>query len=164
MNNFQKYILPLIIFIPLGVIQLTLIPLMSVDFIVPDLIIIYLVYLTLKNGQIYGTVYGFVFGFLFDLISGGLLGSSMFAKTLSAFVAGFFYKEKKLEENLNVFTLSFIVLISAFINSVFYSLIGANQIPVSFFSIVFIHGFLPAVYTTFISFPLSISGIGRRFI
>lgn len=164
MNNFQKYILPFIIFIPLCALQLTLIPLMSVNFIAPDLIVIYLVYITLKNGQLYGTLFGFIFGFMFDLISGGLLGSSMFAKTLSAFVAGFFYKEKRIEENLNVFTLSFVVLIGSFINSVFYSLLGANQVPVSFISIIFIHGLLPAVYTTFVSFPFSIFRIGRKYL
>ncbi len=144
--------------------QLTLVPLLSVDFIAPDLIIIFLVYLTLKNGQLYGTFFGFIFGFLFDLISGGLLGSSMFAKTLSAFVAGFFYKDKKIEDSLNVFTLSVVVLISSFINAVFYSLLGANQIPLSFVSVIFIHGLLPAVYTTLISFPFSILGIGRKFL
>ncbi len=164
MMNFQKYILPVLILIPLAAVQLTLIPLISIDFIAPDLIIIYLIYLTLKNGQLYGTLFGFIFGFMFDLISGGMIGSSMFSKTLSAFVAGFFHKDKKIEEKLNVFTLSFVVLVGGFINSVFYSLLGANQILLSFVSIIFIHGLLPAVYTTLISFPFSILGLGRKYI
>ncbi len=75
--------MPVIIGIIAIVLQLTLIPLISFDFILPDILLIVLVYFTLLKGQLFGTVYGFILGFLFDIFSGGLIGSAMFSKTLA---------------------------------------------------------------------------------
>ncbi len=89
------YIISLVLFFPLLVVQTTIIPLVEINGIVPDLIMILLVYYAIKYGQIYGTVLGFVYGFFFDLITGSLFGSVMFSKTLTGFIAGYFSNENK---------------------------------------------------------------------
>ncbi|KAB2837759.1 MAG: rod shape-determining protein MreD, partial [Melioribacteraceae bacterium] len=67
---YLKFLIPILIFIPLAALQLTVVPLISVDFVVPDLIVILIVFFTLRNGQIYGSLLGFILGLLFDLASG----------------------------------------------------------------------------------------------
>jgi rod shape-determining protein MreD len=150
----NKYIIPILIFIPIAVIQLTLVPLISINSIAPDLVVILLVFITLKNGQLYGTIMGFVFGLLFDLMSGGLLGSAMFAKTLAGFIAGYFYNESKIIENTNTVKIVFIVLIIAIIDSSIYSLLALPKTIVSINSIIFEQGLLPALYSSMLSLTI----------
>ena len=52
------YILAILLFFPLLVIQTTIVPLLAVNGIIPDLIIILLAFYTLKMGQLHGTILG----------------------------------------------------------------------------------------------------------
>jgi rod shape-determining protein MreD len=56
------YIIAIILFFPLLLLQSTLVPLISIVGVIPDLILILLVYFTLRMGQIHGTVLGFTYG------------------------------------------------------------------------------------------------------
>jgi rod shape-determining protein MreD len=152
----QKYIFPLLLFVPVAAVQLFVVPLITFDGIGPDLVVIIVIYFTLLYGQFYGTILGFVIGALFDVISGGIIGSSMFAKTLTAFAVGYFYDENKLEQNTGTLLLVFIVFIGALINSFFFALLGTQEITLSLTFIVFDISLLPAVYTAVFSFPLII--------
>ena len=151
---FEKYFLPIIIFFPIAIVQLTLVPLISIDSVAPDLIIILLVYFTLRKGQLYGTVLGFAFGFFFDLMSGGLLGSAMFSKTLAGFITGYFYNESKIIENTASIRLVFIVLLVSIIDASIYSLLALPEIRISISSIILEQGLFPAVYTSVLSLTL----------
>lgn len=146
-------IIPAALYIPLLIIQLTIVPFVSIDFISPDLILILLLYYTLLNGQLYGTITGAVFGLLFDLISGGLIGSSMFSKTLAGFIAGYFYNENKLESNVSSLNFVYIVLLCAFIDSFFYNIFSGAESD-SFLFLIINKGILPAVYTAIVSLIL----------
>src|ERR1039458_3180717 len=91
----RPYILPIIYFFILLLLQTTVVNLISINYIVPDLILILLVFYTIKNNQIYGMVLGFIFGFLFDIITGSLLGSSVISKTITGLTAGYFSDDKE---------------------------------------------------------------------
>ncbi len=78
-----EYLIPLLVFFPLLLVQIIIVPLISIEGFVPDLLLILLIFYTLRKGQLYGTVLGFVFGLFIDLITGSLLGSTMFSKTLT---------------------------------------------------------------------------------
>lgn len=151
-----KYYLPIIIFFPLAVIQLTAVPLISINQVGPDLILVLLVYFTLSNGQVYGTVLGFVFGFLFDLISGGLLGSAMFSKTLAGFSAGYFYNENKIEFNTGTLIFIAIVFVCAAIDSFAYSVLSYSGTGISVIYLIFEMSILPGTYTAILTFPFLI--------
>lgn len=150
------YIYAILIFIPLTVLQLTIIPLISFNQIAPDLILIVLVYYTLKLGQIHGTILGFIMGLLFDLVSGGVLGSAMFAKTLSGFLTGYFYNENKMEFNLNSFMLLLIIFGVGSIDSVIYTFFSTTETNTSLFMLIFVQGLLPGLYSAVVSLPLII--------
>ena len=62
----SQYIISILLFFPLLLIQTTIVPLLAIDTVIPDLIIILLVYYSITQGQIYGSILGFTYGFLFD--------------------------------------------------------------------------------------------------
>jgi len=159
-NN--RYILPVIIFIPLLLLQITVIPLFAFYNATPDLILILLVYYSINYGQTYGTVLGFVFGFLFDLITGSLLGSAMLSKTIAGFIAGYFSNENKRDIYAASYVFSFIVLLCAVVDSIVYSFFSATELQRNFLLLFFEQGFLPGLYTAIVSIMVVVFIPGRR--
>jgi len=147
----QKYVYPLLIFFPVLLLQTTLVPFASISGVVPDLILILLVYYTLFYGQIYGTVMGFIFGFLFDIITGSLLGSAMLSKTISGFIAGYFSSESKMGIYFKSYAFSLIVLLCAVIDSVVYTFFSSIELNTSIVQVFFSQGILPGLYTAVVS-------------
>ncbi|MBN1638802.1 MAG: rod shape-determining protein MreD [Ignavibacteriales bacterium] len=148
-----KHYLPLIIFIPLILIQLNIIPLISFAYITPDLIVILLVYFTLVYGQIYGTVLGFVLGFLVDISTGGILGAGMFTKSITGFIAGYFYNENKIHFNTSTLLFVFIVFITSTLDAFLFAMI-TSQMAVSIAFLFFETGLLSGFYTAAFSLPV----------
>ena len=130
------------------VIQVSIVPLISISGIYPDLLVIFLVYLTLRKGQLFGTVAGFIIGFFFDIFSGSILGAAMFSKTLAGFTAGYFFNENKIQYNLNSYLFILIVFFCGALDSMFYQLLISNKIEVNFAVLFFRQSILPAVFTT----------------
>lgn len=151
-----QYIFPLLLFIPLLILQTTVIPLFALFNAVPDLILILLAFYAISYGQIYGTILGFVYGFLFDLITGSLLGSAMLSKTIAGFVAGYFSNENKREAYLKSYIFSLIVLLCTLIDTIVYSFFSTIDLSKSFVVLFFEQALLPALYTAVISIIVSI--------
>jgi rod shape-determining protein MreD len=159
----RSYLFPFLFFFPILLVQITIVPFASIGGVVPDLLLILLVYYTLKNNQIYGTVLGFIFGFLFDLITGSLLGSSMLSKTLAGFMAGYFASENKFEVYLKSYSFSLIVLLCAIIDSVVYTFFSSVEITTSILELFLGQGVFPGVYTAVISVLVVFFHPRRRF-
>ena len=146
-----KQVLPIIFFFPVLLFQITVIPLISINGIIPDLLLILLVYFAILYGQIYGTVLGAAYGFLFDLITGSLLGSMMLSKTVVGFVSGYYSAETQREKFLNTYAFTFIILLCAVIDSVIYSFFSAVDFNTNIFKLFFDQALLPALYTGVVS-------------
>ena len=145
-----------IIVLILIALQLTLIPLVSINGIIPDLVVIYVVIYAMRNGQLKGTFFGFIVGLFFDLFSGGLLGSAMFAKTLAGFVAGYFHKDDEEDIFSNTILFTSIIFISSLIDSFFYAFLGSAEVEINVLSLIFTNGIFPAVYTSLIGLAYSL--------
>ncbi len=152
----KSFLKPILIFIPLALIQLTVVPLISIGNIAPNLIIVLITYFTLKHGQFYGTLLGFILGFILDLISGGLIGAFMFSFTLSAFIAGYFYNENKIEFNVESFFFLVIVAVCGALNAFIYSVISNSNAEVNLFLLFLEEGLFPGLYTSFFGLPMII--------
>ncbi len=150
-------------FLPVVALQTTLVPFISIKGITPDIILILLIIYTLKLGQMPGTILGFSFGFFFDLVSGGLLGTSMFSKTIAGFVGGYFFSENKIDTFLNSFTFSGIILICSIFDSVLFTFFSSIDFTSNIFQIFFEEGLLPALYTALISLLITIFRSNKRF-
>jgi rod shape-determining protein MreD len=120
MSNQTKYILLSLFFI---LMQTTLVQLFSLNNIVCDLLLIWVVYIAIREGQIIGTVYGFAIGLVFDIITGGFIGLSSLTKSLSGFFAGYFYNDNKTEITLGTYRFLLLVLFTSIIHNVIYILI-----------------------------------------
>lgn len=159
-----EYIIPFIFFIPVAVIQMTIVPFLTFDFIAPDLVMILIIYYTLKSGQMFGMLIGFFMGFLFDLFSGSLLGSHMFSYTIIGFIAGYFYSENKISLNINSFFFLFIVFICASIGSIANSFFSSPETNISIIYVLFDQGLLPGIYTSVIALPVVVINPRKRLI
>ena len=49
----KQFLIPALIFIPVAILQMSVVPLISLDYIAPDLIIILLVFFSINNGRTY---------------------------------------------------------------------------------------------------------------
>ncbi|NJD23063.1 MAG: rod shape-determining protein MreD [Melioribacter sp.] len=151
-----QYIKPILFFIPLAVIQLVIVPLISISNIAPNLVFVLIAYFTLRRGQIYGTILGFILGFLLDIISGGLIGAYMFSFTISAFIVGYFYGENKIDINVSTYFLLFILFICGSINSFLFAVVSSSNSNLSLFFMILEEGILHGFYTALFGLPIVI--------
>lgn len=150
----KELALPFILFIPIAVLQYAFVPLISFGGVAPDFILVLLVFYSLKLGQLKGTVVGFAYGFFTDIFTGGVLGSAMFAKTLSGFIAGYFSNENKIDLYLGSFFFLFIILICGIVDSIAFSFFSGKEIYASLAVLIFEHGLLPALYSSLMGLPI----------
>jgi rod shape-determining protein MreD len=158
------YFFPLMVFFPLLLIQIIIVPLISIEGFVPDLVLILLVFYTLKKGQLYGTILGFVFGLFIDLITGSLLGSSMFSKTLIGFVAGYFYNENKIDIYFKSYTFLLILFLCSILDNISLTLITSFDYETNLLSLIFSNSMIPVFYTVTIGAVVIIFYPKRKYI
>lgn len=102
--------------------QTTVVEFLAVHTIVPDLVLIWIVVIALRRGQIPATVAGFSMGLVQDLVSGpdGMLGLSALTKTIAGFLAGYFYAENKTPQILGSYRLLLITGIVSLVHNALY--------------------------------------------
>lgn len=158
-----KYIIPLFIFIPVVLVQLTVIPFISIQEVIPDLLLIAVVYLSIAYGQIFGTVTGASYGLVYDLISGNLVGSNMLSKTVAGFIAGYFSGETKRDKYLNTYSFTLVVFISALIDTVIFSFFSVIDFNTNFLLALFNYALMPSIYTSLVSILVVVVPYKRAF-
>lgn len=159
----SDYIIPVLIFFPVLVLQTTIIPLIEISGVIPDLILILLVFYSIRQGHIYGSILGFTFGLFYDLITGSLLGSAMLSKTVVGFVAGYFSNENKRDAYLHSYPFILIVLLCSVVDSIVYAFFSDTDINRNILLLFFEQGMLPGLYTSVISILVMIFMPKRRF-
>ncbi len=145
-----KFIFSLLFFIPVLVIQNTLVQFITWNAIAPNFVLILLIFYSIIHGQLYGTVLGFVYGLLFDLITGGLLGSAMLSFTIAGFIAGYFSNENKRHIFLKPFNFGFIVLLCSITASIIFSIFSTIDFSSNIIVSLFEEGLLPGFYTSIV--------------
>lgn len=131
--------------------QTTIVTFMSIGNIVPDVLLIWIVYVAVTEGQIKSTVTGFCTGLAMDLVSGQFLGLSALTKTIAGFLSGYFYHENKVEVTLGNYQFLVIVAIASFVHNVVYFVIFTQGSAVGFMKAVIEFGVLSTFYTTVIA-------------
>lgn len=158
-----KYFIPILVFIPVVLIQLTVIPLLSVQEVVPNLMLIAVVYFSILYGQIFGTITGASYGILYDLISGNLAGSNMLSKTVAGFIAGYFSGETRREKYLYTYSFTLVTFISALIDTTIFSFFSVIDFNTNFLLALFNHALLPSIYTSLVSILVVVVPYRRAF-
>ena len=131
------------------ILQTTVVRFLAVGMIVPDIVLLWVVYIAITEGRIPAMTAGFLLGLLLDLISGrdGMLGLGALAKTLAAFVAGSFHNENKTLQILGGAQFLLILFLSAVVHHLAYFLIFLQGSEFGFWTSIGLFA-VPATLTT----------------
>ncbi|NUN09853.1 MAG: rod shape-determining protein MreD [Ignavibacteriaceae bacterium] len=145
-----RSLIPILIFIPILLLQIYVVPVIEISGAVPDLILIVLIYFTLREGQLYAMILAMAYGFIYDISTGNLIGASMLSRVITAFIVGYFYNENKSETYLGNPIFPLIVLLGGFLNSAMYNLIVNFDINLNIAGIILFSALFPALYSAFV--------------
>jgi rod shape-determining protein MreD len=140
-----KYIFLSVVFL---LVQMNVAHLLTVEGITPDILIIWVVYLSLKEGQTAGTIWGFCIGLAFDIATGGFIGLSALTKTICGFSTGFFYNENKTLITLSSYRFLVAVLVASLIHNSIYFLVYTQGSDIGLARAVLQVGLATTFYTT----------------
>jgi rod shape-determining protein MreD len=137
----EHYIRSALVALALLLLQTTFIPYLSIGGFLPDIFLIWVVYVAIRRGQMEATITGFAVGLLQDAVSMQFFGLSALTKTIAGFVAGYFFNENSTEQTLGSYRFLTILLLSSFVHNIIYY--G-----------VFLQGIQDSVFTTMIEFSV----------
>ena len=122
-KEMQPYIRSALVIIGLLLLQTTFLPFISLGGYLPDLFIIYLVYVALRRGQIEATISGFIIGLLQDIITTQFFGLAALSKTIAGFIAGYFYNENTAEQTIGSYRYVLLVALCSIVHNFIYFII-----------------------------------------
>ncbi len=146
-NFYLKFIYYSIATLLICVLQLSFSFLISVKGIIPDLLILLIIWITLRDGKIVGLISAFCIGLLYDYLSLNIFGVNALTKTIVAYVSGFFYKENEFLNIVKSNKIFVIVFISTLIHNVVYYLLMINLTESNLWNIYFKFVFGSMIYT-----------------
>lgn len=113
----------------------------------PDFLLIFVVYVTMREGQFVGESTGFLFGLLLDIFSAQILGSNALSHTVAGFMVGFFYNPERIEQNIRNWPFLLLTLLGAVLNNFLYYFMYTRNQEISFTEFAFRYGAVGALYT-----------------
>jgi rod shape-determining protein MreD len=142
--------------------QASLVDMLSMKGIAPDLLLIFIVYLAVREGQMYVLPWGFALGLVLDLSTGTVLGLSALSKSAAAFTAGYFYSDNKISMTLSTYRFLLLVFLTAAVHNTIYFVIFTMGSEIGFFNAVFGLGLASALFTTTVAvLPMLVAARGR---
>jgi rod shape-determining protein MreD len=132
------------------IVQTTVIRHIAIGTIVPDIVLVWIVYLGITRGHAHATIAGFLLGFLLDILSGpeSMLGLSSLAKSVAGFATGYTFNANKTEQTLSGLTFVLILFGVSLVHNLLYFLIFLQGIDFSWNDVVLFHGLPTTIYTT----------------
>jgi rod shape-determining protein MreD len=146
------------------VLQTTVMPFLGIRHVVPDILVIWIVYLAVREGHIAGSTAGFLLGLAVDVLSGadGLLGLSALAKSVAGFAGGYFHNENKTRQTLGSTMFLVAVGISAVLHNTLYFLIFLQGSSLNVWAMMGQYGLPSTLYTVAFAL-LPMFGFARRY-
>jgi rod shape-determining protein MreD len=127
----------------------TLLKFLSISEIVPDILLVWIVYIAIREGQIAGMTAGFLLGLSIDLLSGpdGMTGLSALTKTVAGFLAGYFYNENKILQTLGGYQFIVAIGVVSLVHNIIYFLIFLQGTDMSWWRMILVYGVPTTLYT-----------------
>ena len=120
----------------------------SIKDITPDVFLLLVIWIALKEGRLKGIIVGFVIGLIVDIISGNIIGVNALTKTGAAFITSFFYKEEHIKHSFHSLKFIGIVLLATLIHNAIYYFIFININEQNYLLFYFRYCVFSAAYTT----------------
>ena len=135
------------------IVDSTLVKFLSIANIIPDILVIWIVYVAIREGQIAGATAGFFIGLATNLMSAtdSMLGLAALAKTFAGFTAGYFYNENKTYITLGGYQFVVIVAVASVVHNILYFVIFLQGSGLSWMQSVLSYGIPTTVYTAAIA-------------
>lgn len=150
-NGMNRYLRSSLAALALLLSQAIFIPFLSLGGYVPDVLLIWVVYIALRRGQVEAAISGFAIGLLQDLTTTQFFGLAALAKTVAGFTAGYFFNENKTEQTLSSYRFVLITSLASMIHCILYYMIFFQGAEVSLVAATLRLGFFTALYTSLIS-------------
>ena len=145
------------------ILQTSIMRLISIEGIVPDVLAVWIVYIALKRGQVSATLWGFFIGLVLDFATGNFIGLSALSKTLCGFTAGYFFSENKTQLTLSSYRFLVVVLVSSLVQNVVYFIIFTRGTEIGLLRAVWGFGIATTLYTATAAL-LPMFGFSRKYI
>lgn len=131
------------------VVHMTVVKFLAIRDITPDILVIWIVYLAVRDGHIAGATAGFLLGLAVDQLSGadGMLGLSALAKTIAGFAGGYFHNENKTQQTLGGTMFLVAVGVAALLHNTAYFLIFLQGSSSGVWAMMFRYGLPATLYT-----------------
>jgi len=135
--------------------QTTFVPFLSIGGFLPDPLLLWVVYVAIRRGQMEATITGFLVGLLQDAVSMQFFGLSALTKTIAGFVAGYFFNDNSTEQTLGSYRFLTILFLSSFVHNIVYYGIFLQGIQESVFSTMIEFSIVTSLYTVVVGvFPM----------
>jgi rod shape-determining protein MreD len=140
----EHYIRSALLALGLLLLQTTFLPFLSVGGFLPDIFLIWIVYVAITRGQLEATITGFLAGLTQDSVTIQFFGLMALTKTLAGFIAGYFFNDNLTAQTLGSYRFVLIVLLASFVHNVlFYG--------------IFLQGVQDSVFLTTMEFSIASS-------
>jgi len=143
----ERYLRTSLVALVLLLLQTTIIQFLSLNGLLPDLLLIWVVYIAIRRGQVEAALSGFVVGCLQDVTTIQFFGLAALAKTVGGFAAGYFFNQNRTEETLGTYRFALIILLASFIHDMVYYAIFFQGIDVPLVTTTLRWSFFSALYT-----------------
>jgi rod shape-determining protein MreD len=130
----------------------TFIPFISLGGYLPNIFILFLVYIAVYRGQIETTIFGFILGLMQDCITIKFFGLGAFSTTVAGFVVGFFFNENTIEQTIGSYRYVLLVGLCSLVHNIIYFTIFFQGSDNSVFFSMLELTFGMTLYTCVISF------------
>jgi len=129
------------------------VPYLAVVHVLPDLLLIWIVYIAVRRGQLAGIVAGFVIGLLLDLTGGEgeMLGLGSLTKSVSGFLAGYFFNENKTFQTLGGFQFIISVISVSLVHHLLYFIIFLQGTEIGFGGMVLQYALPGSLYSALVA-------------
>jgi len=154
----MKFIVYPIVSVLIGLFQVSVVSFIEIGGISPNLLIILVVWIAIKEGQFIALFSAFLIGVFYDVLKMDVIGTNALSLLITAFITGFFYKEGKSDLIIRSFKFLFIVFIGAISHNLVYFFLYLKISEISFWNFFLKYGIASSFYTTVFSFfPILIS-------
>jgi rod shape-determining protein MreD len=116
----EYYVRSALLALGLLILQTTFIPFLSIGGFLPDLFVVWIVYVAIRRGQLEASIAGFAVGLLQDAVTMQFFGLGALSKAVCGFVGGYFFNENNTEQTLGSYRFLLIVLFSSMIHNLIY--------------------------------------------
>ncbi|MDX9757980.1 MAG: rod shape-determining protein MreD [Bacteroidota bacterium] len=149
--KFRRALSALGILLLLAVVQVTIIPLIGIRDVLPSVLLIGVVFVSLREGQLTAMLTAFPAGLLADSYLSGVVGISSLGLTITAFATGFFHDEEKASVLIRSPRVIAIMFLGASVYHLIYLFAYFRSMDLDILALIGMHVLGAAAYTTLLS-------------